>query len=112
MNSNKFLSKALTAAAVLFVLILIGCGNNSNKQAENQKQAEQQSVEAAKVDSSIIRSKDIDVNSVDKNKDGKVYQCPMDYNVISDSAGQCPLCGMELKEFSVADAQHNLNASK
>ncbi len=50
----------------------------------------------------------IDVNSIDKNKDGKVYQDMMDWNVISDKAGDCPVCGMKLKEVSIDDAKNNL----
>ncbi len=42
------------------------------------------------------------------NKDGKVYQDMMDWNVISDKPGDCPLCGMKLKEVTLAQAKKNL----
>ena len=42
------------------------------------------------------------------NKDGKVYQDVMDWNVISDTPGECPVCGMELKEVSLEKATENL----
>jgi Cu(I)/Ag(I) efflux system membrane fusion protein/cobalt-zinc-cadmium efflux system membrane fusion protein len=61
-----------------------------------------------KVDSSIIRTGVIDLLSLDENKDGKVYQDPMDWNVISDKPGRCPLCKMELKEVSLEEAKENL----
>ena len=32
----------------------------------------------------------------------------MDWNVISDEAGKCPLCGMKLKEVSLEKAEKNL----
>jgi len=59
-------------------------------------------------ESSIVREGVIDVDSVDKNKDGKVYQDMMDWNVISDEPGECPLCGMTLKEVSMDETKANL----
>lgn len=50
----------------------------------------------------------IDLNSIDLNKDGKVYQCPMDFNVLSDKPGIDPKCGMKLQEVSIAKAKENL----
>ncbi|MGK9475592.1 heavy metal-binding domain-containing protein [Melioribacter sp. OK-6-Me] len=49
---------------------------------------------------------------LDKNKDGKVFQCNMCANEISDAAGECPACGMKLTEVSVEKAQQNLSRSK
>jgi peroxiredoxin family protein len=57
---------------------------------------------------SIVREGVIDLKSIDTNKDGKVYQDMMDYNVISDAPGTCPLCGMTLKEVSLEKAKTNL----
>jgi hypothetical protein len=59
-------------------------------------------------DTSIVRSKDVDVASLDKNKDGKVFQCPMDAQVISDAPGTCPLCKMDLEEVTIAVAKEHL----
>lgn len=57
---------------------------------------------------SIVRKGTVDLKSIDKNKDGKVFQCPMDWNVISDKAENCPLCKMKLKEVQVEKAKENL----
>ncbi len=57
---------------------------------------------------SIIRKGVIDVESIDKNKDGKLYQDMMDWNVISDEPGNCPICGMELKELTIKEVKVNL----
>ncbi len=57
---------------------------------------------------SIVRKSIIDLISIDKNKDGKVFQDPMDWNVISDKEGRCPVCGMFLKEVTIEDAKKNL----
>jgi hypothetical protein len=37
-----------------------------------------------------------------------VYQDPMDWNVISDKSGKCPLCNMKLKEVTLEEAKVNL----
>ncbi|MEJ5352051.1 MAG: heavy metal-binding domain-containing protein [Melioribacteraceae bacterium] len=58
--------------------------------------------------SPLIREGEIDLNAIDKNKDGKVYQDQMDFNVISDKPGECPLCGMNLKEVTLQQAKENL----
>jgi Na+-translocating ferredoxin:NAD+ oxidoreductase RnfG subunit len=58
--------------------------------------------------SSIIREGEIDLNLIDENKDGKVFQDQMDWNVISDKPGKCPLCGMKLKEVTIEKAKANL----
>ena len=60
------------------------------------------------VKNSIVREGVIDLKSIDKNHDGKVYQDMMDYNVISDKPGTCPLCGMTLKEVSLKKAEEIL----
>ena len=54
---------------------------------------------------SIVREGVIDLNAIDENKDGKVYQDGMDFNVISDKPGKCPLCGMTLQEVSLEKAK-------
>ena len=58
--------------------------------------------------SPLIRNGIIDVESIDKNKDGKVFQDPMDWNVISDKEGRCPICNMFLKEVTIDEAKKNL----
>ncbi len=57
---------------------------------------------------SIVHEGEIDLQSIDKNKDGKVFQDQMDFNVISDKAGECPLCGMKLKEVTLEKAKEDL----
>lgn len=58
---------------------------------------------------SIVHEGVIDVELIDKNKDGKLWECPMDWNVISDESGRCPLCNMKLKEYSIKDVKLNLD---
>ena len=50
----------------------------------------------------------MDMKSMDKNNDGQIYQCPMHADQISDEPGKCSECGMNLKEVSVNDIEHNM----
>lgn len=59
-------------------------------------------------DASIVRKGEIDLKVIDKNNDGKVFQCQMDFNVISDKPGSDPNCGMKLKELTLEQARVNL----
>jgi hypothetical protein len=59
-------------------------------------------------DDPIVRKGIIDLKAIDENKDGKVYQDLMDWNVISDKPGKCPLCGMILQEVTLSEAKKNL----
>ena len=65
-------------------------------------------MESSKADDSIIRKGEIDLKAIDKNKDGKVYQDQMDWNVISDELDKCPKCNMILKEVTLEKAKENL----
>jgi Cu(I)/Ag(I) efflux system membrane fusion protein/cobalt-zinc-cadmium efflux system membrane fusion protein len=58
--------------------------------------------------SSIIHEGMIDIESIEKNKDGRLWECPMDWNVISDESGRCPLCNMKLKEYTIDEIKANL----
>lgn len=57
---------------------------------------------------SIVREGVIDLEAIDENEDGMVFQDQMCWNVISDKAGECPQCGMTLKEVSLEKAKENL----
>lgn len=87
---------------VVFSLIIFGCGDKKNENNLKQHEITTQS------GSEIVRDFDVVVASLDENEDGKLFQCPMDWQVISDAAGNCPLCNMNLKEFTVTNAKKNL----
>lgn len=61
-----------------------------------------------KQESELIRTGVIDVAAIDKNADGTLYQDIMDWNVISDTPGTCPICGMKLREMSIEQVKKNL----
>jgi len=58
--------------------------------------------------SSIVHEGTLDLAAIDENGDGKVFQDQMCWNIVSDEAGDCPQCGMNLKEVSLEDARKNL----
>lgn len=59
--------------------------------------------------STIVRQGVIDLQAIDINKDKKLWQCPMDWNVISDEKGRCPVCEMKLKEYTIDEVKINLD---
>ncbi len=71
-------------------------GDKTEKKEENKKQDHR------------VREGKIDLKAIDKNNDGKLYQDVMDWNVISDEPGVCPLCGMTLREFTIDQIKKNL----
>ncbi len=64
--------------------------------------------EMMKDNKSIVREGTIDLAAIDENGDGKVYQDQMCWNVVSDGSGDCPQCGMKLKEVTLDKAKANL----
>lgn len=73
--------------------------NHSRHKKDNKKE---QATE------SIVREGVINVEEIDKNKDGKVYQDQMRWNVLSDEPTKCPICEMKLKEVTIEKAKENL----
>ena len=81
---------------------------NMNKVSKEKKESYSETAEAHDHSTSIVHEGVIDIKAIDKNGDGKVFQDPMDWNVISDQEGRCPLCGMFLKEVTIEEAKMNL----
>jgi hypothetical protein len=100
--------RAIIISVFFLSVILFGACKQEAPKTATPPSVVQQESKAAKVDSTIVREKGVDVASLDKNKDGKVFQCPMDAQVISDTAGTCPLCKMDLDEVSIAEAKEHL----
>ncbi len=74
----------------------------------NEKVMEEDSHASHEETSPLVRTGVINLKAIDKNKDGKVYQDFMDWNVISDEPGRCPICNMILQEVSLDEAKKNL----
>jgi Cu(I)/Ag(I) efflux system membrane fusion protein/cobalt-zinc-cadmium efflux system membrane fusion protein len=111
--------KALTLTAVVAsLLIFTACGSNEqdtgtvkDQPMEMQKQQNtmhsDQSDDVAS-DPEWERVPPVDVEAIDRDGDGFVYQDHMDWNVLADEPGKCPVCGMKLVKTSVSEAKANL----
>lgn len=99
--------------AVLTLLMFVSCSEEKSqevsKEMEMKADKEMQEHSIGEVKSELIREGVIDVVSLDKNSDGKIYECPMDWNVLADEYHDCPVCGMKMKEYSLVDIKKNLD---
>jgi Cu(I)/Ag(I) efflux system membrane fusion protein/cobalt-zinc-cadmium efflux system membrane fusion protein len=100
---NKTLQIGILASGIIVLSIFTSC-NQDDKTPDHGSM----NMEKEQSSSAIVHEGMIDLMSIDKNKDGMVYQDMMDWNVISDEPGKCPLCKMTLKEVSIEQARENL----
>ena len=109
LNFNKSIFPLITGIAILMAIsfsnlnaqcgmMMGGHGNHSGHDMKKMESA----------DTTLIRKGIIDVEIIDVNNDGFVYQDQMDWNVISDQQGKCPICSMTLKEVTLQEAKENL----
>ena len=101
MFENYFLKLFAIIMVAGMITVYNGCKSESKSgeikpAIENEKRA------------NIVREGVIDLMAIDANKDGKVFQCPMDANVIDDKEGICPQCKMNLEEVTLDKAKENL----
>jgi len=117
MNSQKSFKNIFILIAFLFISsgsILAQHQHNSDSTKTDTKKMNcckttsnsNQEMKSEKTEMS--EKNNIDLGMVDKNKDGKVYQCPMCADQIADDPGECSKCGMDLKEISLEKAKENL----
>ncbi|MBI1938731.1 MAG: hypothetical protein HYS25_11495 [Ignavibacteriales bacterium] len=100
--------KSIKVLLVVFSLIIISSSITFAQEHDHKDHSKMgMKKDTTKVDD-IVRKGVIDLQAIDKNKDGKVFQDQMDWNVISDKAGKCPLCKMVLKEVTIKEAKANL----
>ncbi len=96
---------------ILFIALTISASSAMAIYAQEHMHGDHSKMEIKKDSTKVIdivRKGVIDLKSIDKNKDGKVFQDQMDWNVISDTPGKCPLCKMTLKEVTIKEAKANL----
>lgn len=92
------------------ILFLNGCTNEETpNEEEHMINREMNTAGRTMLDSAVIREAGFEVASADNNKDGMLYQCPMDYEVISDEYGNCPICKMKLEEYTIEKAEQYFN---
>lgn len=68
---------------IAFLLILAACNSSSTKNEPMKSDKPSQTF-------------NLDTNALKSGQ--SYYQCPMDLEVISDKAGPCPKCGMDLEK--------------
>jgi len=96
----------------IVLAIFVGCGSRNGDTDEQMH--DEEAMESVNHSDSLesseawIRSEPVDVSAVDVNKDGFVYQDPMDWNVIADEEGTCPKCNMFLVKVTIDEAVKNL----
>ena len=102
------MSKFNLFAVFILSMFLFSMTTNAQSKCSTMKMDKKhQTGDTTKVNS-IERKGAINFKSIDKNKDGKVFQCPMDAKVISDKQEPCPLCHMDLDEVTIKKAKENL----
>jgi hypothetical protein len=102
---------SILIVAVLLFTFTISCSEQKEEVSEKMemkadKQMSEHSIGEAK--SELVREGVIDVASIDINNDGKIYECPMDWNVLADEYHDCPVCGMKMKEYTLSEVKDNL----
>ena len=114
--SNKIGKTLIITFSLAFIFTAFSIAQEKSDSTMHHEKMNMQNMETMKDSThkmkekgnSIVRKGVIDLNTIDENKDGKVFQDMMDYNVISDKPGKCPLCGMKLKEVSLNKAKDTL----
>ena len=121
----KYTRSLFSTSGIFLILIAVvalafySCGNDQQKDdkamdkmhktnGEQMDEGKMNEQEMPMLGEEVIRKGAIDLESIDENKDGYVYQDMMDWNVVSDEPGKCPLCKMTLKEVSIKQAKENL----
>jgi len=106
----------ITSNAVIFAQMQMNGNNSMMEMKKDTLKSVKNKVNGKSVKKDTLKSENdnlvrkglINLKAIDKNKDGKVFQDQMDFNVISDKSGICPLCGMTLKEVTLKEAKATL----
>jgi hypothetical protein len=107
LEDNVYLKTILSSFFLIAVLSSIIAVSSCAQHEEHKHEQKKDQVQPPP-DSLIVHEGIIDLQQIDENKDGMLFQDPMDWNVISDKPGKCPLCKMELKEVTLKEAKENL----
>lgn len=83
---------------------------NRNSMHKQNSHFHKESTNQQVIDSTNVRTGIIDLEGIDKNRDGYVYQDEMHFNVISDTASICPFpdCKMPLRKVTIEEARQSL----
>ncbi len=106
------ISKNLKNLVHVFIALLVLAGITTAQEKNENNDSQNMNMNYTQTNNSKMMHKtdssSFDLNAIDKNNDGMVYQCPMDFDKLSDNPGECPKCGMNLKKVSIEKASENL----
>jgi hypothetical protein len=92
---NQIYINVIRLLAAVFIISISACADKADNEEHKEHSEKAQAA--------------VDVKSIDKNEDGKVFMCPMFCtDLVSDEEGRCPECEMKLTEYSIADAEKHL----
>ncbi|MBS4012415.1 MAG: hypothetical protein KGZ97_01475 [Bacteroidetes bacterium] len=106
-NQKKYMLNLFRHIGLIAIIITLAI-SSVIVYAQHEHSKSKEGDKKEKKTESIVREGIIDLKKIDKNKDGKVFQDFMHWNVISDEAGKCPLCKMTLEEVTIKVAKENL----
>ncbi len=103
-------SKILRTVSLIIIILLwsVSYSLGQNKQIDKTHKVKMENISRTSTNEPQFYKGIINLKAIDQNKDGKVFQCPMDFNVLSDKPGIDPKCGMKLKEVTIKEAKENL----
>jgi len=96
---------------LIFVILLTVDSSFAQEEVKSEKECEKGCCFTKETDAKMknghMDHKDMsDYKSIDKNEDGKIFECPMKCEAGKDIPGECSKCGMKLKEVSVKNSEH------
>lgn len=113
--------KVITILIFAFLVFNAGVGFSQTKAKPDSSKHNMKKMDCCKKDNSSsakcpespeVKSETADsVVLADKNQDGKVFIDGMCKDVIKDEPGNCPKCGMKLKEVTIEEAKIFLDNS-
>lgn len=86
------MKKVMLLSAATLAMMLSACNNSSTS---GEKAGTADSPNSSATNTSQVFN--LDTSTLASG--ATFYQCEMDHEVISDKAGECPTCGMELTEL-------------
>jgi hypothetical protein len=95
------------------LLLLVSCGRSEKRSGpadEGDSLSAGQMVENGLIAKpEWIRQEPIDLQAIDRDRDGYVWQCREDANVVADEAGACPNCSRKLERVDLDDADSRMD---
>ena len=101
----------IISLTIFTILLTFGSAfaQDDTKSSKSEKKCSGTCCSSKEADSTMNKKEMRDHHLIDKNKDGKIFECPMKCEAGKDIAGECSKCGMNLKEISINDMKEKKN---